>query len=363
MVLDLFILLGVFVGLFIGFKILFSSFFRNSTNQYFAYSTFVLVFLTFFGWLEADHPLLLFLAQIMWEFLFPVTLFIYIIRTIDSKVIGKAKTKLLFIPFIISTVIHLVLDIDFKFGLYVLPFKESSLLVEGYDTLEYNLSFLFNIIMIVWSYALVFTSTDINDVKRKWLSRLCFFIMLILFIWFVMEYIESLIGLEIWSILWMFMSSFFVWVGYYGMYKLRLIEQKDEIHLLLADRSNNNTAVQKANQENHHIKKIENMMLVNELFKDPDLGRDRVANELGISQGYLSQLINSIADMSFVDYVNGYRVEAAKEMLSDAVFHKYSLQAIGLEAGFKSRSTFYATFQKFTQLIPGAFKKKHCPNI
>ncbi|WP_344820962.1 AraC family transcriptional regulator [Aquimarina gracilis] len=43
--------------------------------------------------------------------------------------------------------------------------------------------------------------------------------------------------------------------------------------------------------------------------------------------------------------------------MHDPVFHKYSVEAIGLEAGFKSKSAFYSTFKASLGMSPGAFRK------
>ena len=46
-------------------------------------------------------------------------------------------------------------------------------------------------------------------------------------------------------------------------------------------------------------------------------------------------------------------------MLLDATFDQYSLVALGMEAGFKSKSAFYAAFKKQTNMTPAAFLKSN----
>ena len=46
----------------------------------------------------------------------------------------------------------------------------------------------------------------------------------------------------------------------------------------------------------------------------------------------------------FYDFVNAYRVEAAKRRLKDKNYHHYSILAIGLECGFTNKTTFNRTF-------------------
>ena len=94
------------------------------------------------------------------------------------------------------------------------------------------------------------------------------------------------------------------------------------------------------------------------LSRPPDLGRDQLAQKLGISSGYLSQILNSATGSNFSDYIRNYRVERVKELLLTPESDKYSLHAIGQEAGFKSKSAFYASFKKVVGMTPLEYKKE-----
>lgn len=85
---------------------------------------------------------------------------------------------------------------------------------------------------------------------------------------------------------------------------------------------------------------------------------EKTAEALELSQGHLSKIINTELDVSFKDYINALRVEEAKSYLSDGDFSNYTLVAIGLEAGFNSKSAFNASFKKITGQTPSQFKKR-----
>ena len=55
--------------------------------------------------------------------------------------------------------------------------------------------------------------------------------------------------------------------------------------------------------------------------------------------------------------VNGFRVEAAIAKLQDPAFDQLSVEGIGLESGFQSRSAMYAAFKKQTGYSPGHFRQ------
>ncbi|MEM6647025.1 MAG: helix-turn-helix domain-containing protein [Bacteroidota bacterium] len=82
-----------------------------------------------------------------------------------------------------------------------------------------------------------------------------------------------------------------------------------------------------------------------------------VAAALSIPHRYVSQVVNEKLDQHFMDFVNSYRVEAAKQMLLAPEWQHLTIDGIAGEAGFKSRSAFYTAFKKVTGTTPGAFRK------
>ncbi|MEL7170714.1 MAG: helix-turn-helix domain-containing protein, partial [Bacteroidota bacterium] len=88
-----------------------------------------------------------------------------------------------------------------------------------------------------------------------------------------------------------------------------------------------------------------------------DLTLREVADQIEVPQRYVSQVINEKLDQHFMDFVNGYRVEAAKTMLVDAAWAHLTIDGIAGEAGFNSRSAFYTAFKKATGTTPGAYRR------
>ncbi|MEM6700720.1 MAG: helix-turn-helix domain-containing protein, partial [Bacteroidota bacterium] len=103
--------------------------------------------------------------------------------------------------------------------------------------------------------------------------------------------------------------------------------------------------------------KLGDLMEQEHLYRNPDLNRELVAERLGISVGYLSQVVNA-KGQNFTTLINKYRVQAVQQMLEDRAFDQYSLLAIGMEAGFKSKSAFYNTFKQVAGMTPNEYKKR-----
>lgn len=99
-------------------------------------------------------------------------------------------------------------------------------------------------------------------------------------------------------------------------------------------------------------------MEIEKPFLNEDLDLPLLAEQSGISQPHLSQVINQQLKMNFYDFVNRYRVEEAKKKLSSSEFSHLSILGIAFECGFKSKSSFNRYFKKYTGSAPSAFKKK-----
>ena len=104
------------------------------------------------------------------------------------------------------------------------------------------------------------------------------------------------------------------------------------------------------------LNKLEQIMKDKELYKNPSLKLNDVAKELNIVGNRLSQLLNDNLGKSFSTFINDYRIEEAKRLL--IANQDFTLEAIGYEAGFSSKSSFYSIFKKYTSTTPSNFKKE-----
>ncbi len=91
-------------------------------------------------------------------------------------------------------------------------------------------------------------------------------------------------------------------------------------------------------------------------FKASAIYLDDVANHLNINSNLLSQAINQVKGVNFHEYINQQRVKEAKRLLSDPENKSLNLFGVGLEAGFNSKSTFYAVFKKKVGMTPARYR-------
>ena len=161
-ILDILILFGLGQGVFIGLSLLTSKFFISKTNKYFAFIMLTISLTAFCGWLETERPILIMLYDIVWEFLLPPFLFHYFVYALKHRYMNQDWTIYLFIPFFISTSIHILMNLDFQFGVYNLPFDESDSFLKIFENTEYYLAFIFNLAMSVWCLRLIRRDDNIS---------------------------------------------------------------------------------------------------------------------------------------------------------------------------------------------------------
>ena len=100
------------------------------------------------------------------------------------------------------------------------------------------------------------------------------------------------------------------------------------------------------------------LMQEEKLYTDVELTLQNLSEQLGISPGYVSRIINEKENKNFFEFVNSFRVEDVKDKLVDQEYGHYSILGIALESGFKSKSTFNTVFKKLTGQTPSSYQKQ-----
>ena len=354
-ILDIAIITSGAIGYFMSIALVTTSFYKNRANNYLSLSLFLLTTMTFLGWFDIESFVILCLNNILLEFLFAVTLFTYFLIQIKHEYLKKGWYKWLYAPFICSILIEVFFISSSIFDFYNLNLDD---LISG---IKENTSLLFNVLLIIWGRKLINGATAISKEKKRWLLRLNFYIICLIIIWFIsnieFHFFDSDYATDLLLIL---VSLLSWWVLYYGVFKLQIVVQKDEIHQHLVSKNTHSVPAKKKINEataSKVITQLYGLMEEEELYKNPLLSRLDLATRLGTSEGYVSQIINQEINKSVIQFVNEYRIEAAKNLLHNPVFNKYSIEAIGMEAGFKSKSAFYSTFKTSLNMSPGAYRK------
>lgn len=93
------------------------------------------------------------------------------------------------------------------------------------------------------------------------------------------------------------------------------------------------------------------------LFLELDLNLARLSAAAGVAAHHASQAISEISGSSFYDLLTARRVAEAQRRLLDPANAQVAVDVLGTEAGFRSRSAFYAAFKAATGATPAEYRK------
>ena len=299
----------------------------------------------------------------------PVLILFYVSKFIyPNKII--AYKLWWFIPFILA------MAITFCFRILFLMNNDHQDLVQPYILfirIHEILSVVYSLILVSIATKKViffernqeFADTDYLRGDLKWLRYTLLFILFFTLIWGYLTYINIFIdgSSPNFYILWIAIAATVYWFGHLGIYKYGIIHERMQLRAF----SKKDTTFKSKNARegsskivhNKYINKLHTLFENEKIFLDPELTLQKLSDHLELSSSYVSRIINKELNTNFSDYINGYRIETAKQYLKNPEFSKYTITAIGLEAGFNSRSSFYNVFKKVTGKTPSAFKKEN----
>lgn len=375
MIFTIFFNTAIFQGLVLGAIILKSPLFKSKANKYLAYAIFTLSLLIanlVFEIIDIykTAPFLRFIDDVEWAFILPVFVFKFIIYQVNHPIQNSKKLLWLYAPFCYSALGNIFYDCDVVAHFFTMPHQLKDFIASIND-FGFFIIVVFIPFMAIYSYSFIRFSRDRQE--RKWITFLWSLVFTLLLSWIIAILIMLFFAYDVsyvMRLLALFATFLIHFTAYYGVFKYRLAGNKagmDELlnkNILLAPaafpeyvkKESEDINLELFTKDNPYFKKLELLCEVHHIYKDSTLNREKVAEKLGISAGYVSQLVNAITGDNFANFINNYRVEAVKEMILDTEFENYSLLAIGLESGFTSKTTFHTAFKKATGMTPNSFR-------
>lgn len=271
--------------------------------------------------------------------------------------------KLLYLPFVLMIPITLLFKLGFLLWESQHPFnKFMYAIVDFIDAYGDFLSIFLTIFVLVLLWRAIDTYQNTPEkhdriiVKTKllWLKALFVILFIFILLWFYAT-LQAAIIQEYPAYLLLIGISICIYVmGYVGTRKIGIQEERKKIRQF--DFANRPYSISEATKSKH-IVALEKILIDEKKFLDPSTTLETLATDLDLSKSHLSRIINAELKTTFSDYINLLRVNEAKRYLLEHEFSNYTLLAIGLEAGFNSKTTFNSAFKKFTGMTPSAFKK------
>ncbi|MDC8103604.1 helix-turn-helix domain-containing protein [Chryseobacterium sp. B21-037] len=104
--------------------------------------------------------------------------------------------------------------------------------------------------------------------------------------------------------------------------------------------------------------RLTSKMQSEQLFKDPEINLATLAGSIEVHPNTLSQVINTIEDKNFYDYINIQRIEEFKRIAILPENQKFTILSLAFECGFNSKTAFNRNFKKYMNCSPRDFLKE-----
>ncbi len=105
--------------------------------------------------------------------------------------------------------------------------------------------------------------------------------------------------------------------------------------------------------------KVKNSFEKDRIYLNQDMNLQSLSACLNTRPEYVSQIINEHFQLSFSDYVNGFRLEEVKKRLVDPKHKSFTIHGIAQECGFGSYSRFNFVFKENVGLTPKQFRDNY----
>lgn len=102
-------------------------------------------------------------------------------------------------------------------------------------------------------------------------------------------------------------------------------------------------------RDSRYPKRIMQVIDFIEQYYQQDITLESIANLIGVSEAYMSQLFKQHIGISFKSYLTRLRIEKAKELLSTG---KYRVHEVGEMAGYSTTQYFCMVFKQVTGMSP-----------
>ncbi|MCH8568727.1 MAG: AraC family transcriptional regulator [Balneolales bacterium] len=121
--------------------------------------------------------------------------------------------------------------------------------------------------------------------------------------------------------------------------------------------SKNNDSENKDGSHSVIFNQLQDLLEQEKVFLEQGLTLTDLSARLGVSGRAISAAIKHFSGSSFNHHINEYRVRHAMDLLDDQKKKHLSLDAIFLECGFSSKTTFYTAFDRLTGMTPSQYRK------
>lgn len=261
-------------------------------------------------------------------------LLLYVKATLHQKVTYKSLA--LFIPFVFFNILE-IHEEEVKYFEYLFNI---SLLIYMLNLLKKHQS------KIVEYYS------DIENKTLQWIKTIVYIFLFFHAFWII----EDIIGFNNDSIVLYFaytssILTFFMiyWIGYNGFTQQEIFTSS--VFEIVTNIKEETTINTKSDFEN-----IVTIIKTQKLYLNSNLNLRFLSENVQIKERELSKLIKEHTQKNFYHFINQFRVDEFKKLVSSPKASQLSLLGLAQEAGFSSKSTFYTAFKNLEGITPKQYQ-------
>ncbi|MCX2720095.1 helix-turn-helix domain-containing protein [Lentiprolixibacter aurantiacus] len=367
---DIFIWAALLQGLFLGWLYIFSSKHKSLANKLLGLFilAFVLEALTFiplgsiWGY-STDRYFTL--PEV--KMLLPIFFLHYVLEKLGRvrHYFGLLKTHYSFaLSFLLVTLFNVciyVLKGQTIYELFDFGMIESLFMIMQYYAFFFTIAAIIISIWEILKYSNLVKNTysDLELLQIRWLWQFVLAIIPIVLVW-GMELIWILLGGRGESIyttlIWFLVIIFIYFLSYKAYQQKNLL---DKLPDSARGEKKEQLAPENSNPEDYEELgiQLQEFMRLSKIYTRHDLTLYDLSREVDVSPRLISACINRKFRNNFAEWVNSFRVKEALDNLNDPAYSHLSVEGIGSDSGFKSRSAMYAAFKKQTGHSPGHFRQ------
>jgi len=360
----------VIQGIFLGFTYIFSKKSKSNANKILGFFLLAFVFEAlssdFFpydyigNYLSGDY---FGIPEV--KLFFPVLFLNYVLEKLDRVSAYKKYLKanylfaiLIFCFTPLNIVFHFTLNTTIR-GVLGVEITDDIFMISQYSAFVLTVAAFIISIVETYRYKKMIQNefTDFGMLQINWLWQFIFMLFPIILLWgFELRYI--ILGgtgpSDFLSITWIFVFIFLYFFSFKAYRNPNLFEH-------VPQNIQKEIVVRKERKEKHPCTEENSARIISEMenhqfFLNEELTLHSFAKEINMSSRLISSCINKNMGHNFNEWVNNYRVEKALQIIKSDQKNMLSIEGVGNDSGFKSRSAMYAAFKKKTGHSPGHFR-------
>lgn len=207
--------------------------------------------------------------------------------------------------------------------------------------------------------------SDLQKVNLSWLSSTIVFFVVLLIFSVVNNTVElTALAKYYYFTLTIIIAAIFIFINRVLFHALKRPEifswiEENEMKVAEAQSEKNINAANTNEADKKNLDMLIQYMQTKKPFLEPELTVESLAQQISLKTKELSRLINQNLNQNFFDFINRYRIDEAKRLLTNPADKKITVLEVLYEVGFNSKSSFNTLFKKYTGITPSEFKKQN----